>query len=243
MFSYGLILLAQLACLIHCGRTGRSYYWFFVILFIPILGILGYLIIEIAPGLLRGRSAMRLSRSLNASLDPTRRYRELARSVEMVPSVANLRALADECLLLGRNDEASERYRQAQIGMHAAEPGILLGLAKAELRKGDVAAARLSLERLTAANPAFRSHESELLAALILEAERREAEAIVAYERLLTIFPGEEVKARLALLLAKVGRAEEARALFSEIRRSVECGPAFYRRAQQEWYALAKRYA
>ena len=243
MLSYGLVFLAQLACLVHCFRTGRSYVWLFLIIFIPVLGILAYSIVEIGPGLLRSRSAMRVSSSLHATLDPTRRYRDLARAVETVPSVANLRAFADECLALGRNEEAIDLYRRARIGMHATEPGILLGLAKAELGWGDAAAARATLDELAAADPNFRSHALDLLTALVLEAEQREAEAIAAYERLLRVFPGEEVKARLGLLLAKAGRIDEARALFSEICRSVENGPAFYRRAQQEWYALAKRHA
>ena len=54
MLSYGLILLLQIACLIHAGRTGRPYFWFMIILFVPGLGILAYLAVEVIPGLLRG---------------------------------------------------------------------------------------------------------------------------------------------------------------------------------------------
>ena len=80
MFSYGLILLLQIACLIHAGRTGRPYFWFMIILFVPGLGILAYLVVEVIPGLLRGRTATRLSRTASAGLDPTRQYREFAAS-------------------------------------------------------------------------------------------------------------------------------------------------------------------
>src|ERR1700747_80315 len=80
MLSYGLILLVQIACLIHAGRTGRPYYWFMIILFVPGLGILAYLAVEVIPGLLRGRAATRLSRTVAAGVDPTRQYRELARA-------------------------------------------------------------------------------------------------------------------------------------------------------------------
>ena len=64
MHSYGLILLAQIACLIHAGRTGRPYFWFMIILFVPGLGILAYLAVEVIPGLLRGRAAARLSQTV-----------------------------------------------------------------------------------------------------------------------------------------------------------------------------------
>jgi hypothetical protein len=36
---------------------------------------------------------------------------------------------------------------------------------------------------------------------------------------------------------------QRARAIFAEIRKSVERGPAFYRRAQREWYEIARRHA
>jgi hypothetical protein len=82
MVSYGLILLVQIACMIHAGRTGRPYFWFMIILFVPGLGVLAYLAVEVIRGLLRGRTAARLSRTVSVGLDPTRQYREFARAVE-----------------------------------------------------------------------------------------------------------------------------------------------------------------
>lgn len=243
MLSYGLVLLAQIACMIHAGRTGRPYFWFMIILFIPGLGILAYLAVEVVPGLLRGRSAARISKSVVAGLDPTRRYRELADAVETVPSVDNLRALADECACLRRFEEAIGLYRKALNGLHETDPGIMLRLADAELQKGDAAAAGATLGRLSAANPDFSSSEADLLEAKILEAEGRWPEAIAAYEQLSATHPGEEAKGRMALLLVKTGAEERARSVFAEIRKSVERSPAFYRRAQREWYDLARRYA
>lgn len=240
---YGLILLAQIACMIHAGRTGRPYYWFLIILFAPGLGILAYLAVEVLPGLLRGRAAAKLSQTVAGGLDPTRQYRALADAVETVPSVANLRALADECARLGRYDEAIDLYNKALTGLHETDPGVLVGLARAEFDKGDAAAAGATLDRLFAANVDFKSDEADLLAARILEAQGRTQEALAAYERLRTIYPGEEVKGRMALLLLKTGSEQRARALFAEIRKSVERGPAFYRRAQRDWYQVARRYA
>jgi hypothetical protein len=196
VFSYGFILLAQIACLIHAGRTGRPYFWFMIILFVPGLGILAYLAVEVIPGLLRGRAAARLSHTVSAGLDPARQYREFARAVEALPSVANLRALADECVRLGRYGEAIDLYKNALTGMHETEPGTLLGLATAEFRKGDVEAGGATLDRLFAANPDFRSPDADLLAARILEASGRVPEALSAYERLSTTYPGEEAKGR-----------------------------------------------
>src|SRR5277367_5315800 len=51
----------------------------------------------------------------------------VARAVETVPSVANLRALADECVRLERHAEAIDLYNSALTGMHETEPGAMLG--------------------------------------------------------------------------------------------------------------------
>jgi hypothetical protein len=160
-----------------------------------------------------------------------------------VPSVANLRALADECVRLGHYDEAIDLYKSALTGMHETEPGAMLGLATAEFRKGDTDAAGATLDRLFAANPDFSSAEADLLAAPVLEASGRLPEALSAYERLSATYPGEEAKGRMALLLQKTGAEQRARAIFVEIRKSVERAPAFYRRAQREWYEIARRHA
>jgi hypothetical protein len=47
----------------------------------------------------------------------------------------------------------------------------------------------------------------------------------------------------MALLLQRTGAEQRACAIFAEIRKSIERGPAFYRRAQREWYEIARRHA
>jgi hypothetical protein len=61
------------------------------------------------------------------------------------------------------------------------------------------------------------------------------AEALSAYERLCATYPGEEAKGRMALLLQRTGAEQRARAIFAEIRKSIERGPAFYRRRSPSW--------
>jgi hypothetical protein len=75
------------------------------------------------------------------------------------------------------------------------------------------------------------------------QARGRLPEALSAYERLCATYPGEEAKGRMALLLRRTGAEQRAGAIFAEIRKSVERGPAFYRRAQREWYEIALRHA
>jgi hypothetical protein len=242
MVSYGLILLVQIACMLHAGRTGRPYFWFMIILFVPGLGILAYLAVEVIPGLLRGRTAARLSWTVSVSLDPTRQYREFARAVETLPSVANLRALADNASVSGVMTRPLTSIRARSQG----------GMRQNPTRCSD--SPWPSFERAMPTRPArpstafsrrtrLSTPPKPILAARILEAEDRLPEALSAYERLSATYPGEEAKGRMALLLQRTGAEQRARAIFAEIRKSVERGPAFYRQAQREWYEIARRYA
>ena len=34
-----LSLLAQIACAVHVVRTGRNYYWIYIVVFVPVVGM------------------------------------------------------------------------------------------------------------------------------------------------------------------------------------------------------------
>ena len=87
-------LLLQIGLAIHAYRTGRMNPWLWIILFLPGIGSLLYLILEVAPELMSGRTANRMKRNLVSTVDPGRDYRTLARDVEIAPTVHNRLRLA-----------------------------------------------------------------------------------------------------------------------------------------------------
>ena len=117
----------------------------------------------------------------------------------------------------------------------------MLGLAKAQFGQGHAQPARETLDALIAANPDFRSSDGHLLYARSLEALGDTAAALHEYEALVQGYPGEEGRARYALLLRKAGQDDKARALFAEILKRSSVSPGYYRRDQREWIDLAKR--
>ena len=109
--SYGaLLLLLQIALGIHAYRTGRMTPWLWIILFLPGLGSLMYIILELGPELISGSAAARVKRDLVATVDPGRDYRNLTREVEIAPTVQNRLHLAEECMRLGRVEEAGRLF-------------------------------------------------------------------------------------------------------------------------------------
>ncbi|EQD66649.1 conserved hypothetical protein, membrane [mine drainage metagenome] len=62
--------IVSLPLIIHCIKTGRSWIWVFVMLFLPLLGALAYTAVEILPELVRGRTGHRAARGLKKAIDP-----------------------------------------------------------------------------------------------------------------------------------------------------------------------------
>ena len=236
-----LILLAQIACAVHVVRTGRNMIWIFLIIFVPVLGMAIYFFAEILPELMGGRTARRAASGMAQALDPGRSLREAQRRVEITPTAENKAALAEALLAAGKPADAVALYREALTGIHATDPGTMLGLARALFADGNPAEVQKVLEELRAANPEYNSPEGHLLYARSLEAQGKADAALKEYEALANYYPGQEARCRYAMLLQASGRGDEARRIFQEVCQLIEYGPRHQRRAQREWYDLAKR--
>jgi hypothetical protein len=238
---YGLLSIGlQIALAIHAYRTGRMNPWLWLIVFVPGLGCLLYVILELLPEWTSGRTARRLRAGATATLDPGRRYREFLRAVEIAPTVQNKMNLAEEALRLGRAEEAVRLYDESAVGIHATEPGILLGLARARFATGDFAGTLAAIETLRAANPDHHKPDTDLMRARSLDALGNTPEALSVYAALADSYPGEEARARYADLLSRTGDVSASRAEYQEIIRRVELQGGTYRKMQREWYDRAR---
>ena len=236
-----LILLAQIACAVHVARTGRSYLWIGLVLFVPVIGLAAYFLAEILPEMSRSRSARQTVTGLARALDPGGGLREALRRVEITPTAENKAALAAEYLAAGQPAQSAALYRDALTGVHATDPGMMLGLARALFAEGDLPETQAVLERLRQANPEYHSPEGHLIYARSLESQGKQAEALREYAALVNYYPGQDARCRYAMLLRQSGRAAEARKLFEEVCQAIDYGPRHQRREQREWYDLAKR--
>jgi hypothetical protein len=235
------VLVAQILCAVHVMKTGRPYYWIFIVIFAPMVGMIAYFIVEVLPELSGSRTARQAAAGVGRALDPGRAMREAERNLQMTPTVGNKAALADIYLEVGRADEAAALYRDTLTGFHATDPGLLHGLARAEFARGNFAEVERVLDALRDANPNFQSAECHLLYARAMEEQGKVEPALHEYAALAPYYPGQEARCRYALLLQKSGEHREAQQLFREICQSVEMSPRHARRLQREWYDIARR--
>ena len=234
-----LILLLQIWCGVHAARHGHLVPWIFIIIFAPLIGCAIYIIMVMAPEM--ERAGAKAATSVTKALDPDRDYRQRLREVEMVGSADAKKALAEECIRRSDFAQAAEIYENAAIGIHADDPALLHGLARARFLNNDPAGAQKALDDLRAADPDWTSPDAHLLYARALEAQGKVGEALEEYQALIAYFPGEEARSRYALLLQKEGRVDDARSLFEQVVKSVDGAPKHYRRAQHDWLQVARR--
>src|SRR6185437_6502462 len=94
---------------------------------------------------------------------------------------------------------------------------------------------------LQAADPSYVSADAHLLYARALEGQDKTADALAEYRRLVGYYPGEEARARFAMLLEKTGARDEAMDVYREIVKLLDGAPARYKKAQKEWGDIARR--
>lgn len=238
-----LVFAAAIACAIHAGKTGRPQYWIYILILVPGLGTFAYVLFELVPEWMNSYQGRKTARSVGRLVDPEGTYRALRDAVETGPTVETMSKLAEECIELRRFDEAASLYGRCLQGMHASDPHLLLGLARAQFGTEQFDAAKATLDRLRAENPGFQSADGHLLYARALEGLGDFAAARGEFEALIGYFPGPEATCRYALMLQKLGETQRAQAMFADIKRRLDRSPRHVRKMQEEWYAIASRNA
>ena len=237
----GLVLIVGflIAMCVHVVRTGRELFWIWIILIIfPPVGALVYFIAIVAPELFRGPTARKLGRAAKDTLDPARAYRDAKAAHDMAPTVHNQMKLATAASELGHHAEAEALYAVAMQGVHADDPALLLGRAKALIELGRPAEALPLLEQLTE-DKEGQTPQAVLALARALEGLGRAHDANNAYEWAAPRFPGLEGVARQAAFLAREGRRPEAEAALAEIDRRIERANPHFRKEARVWRDFA----
>jgi hypothetical protein len=210
-------VLIQFCFAYHVFRTGRPYWWIFIIMGFPVMGCIIYYLVEVFPGSREQRSAHKAARRIANALEPTADLRKRAAELEVCGSVENRRALAEECIRHQMFDEALKLYESCVEGPFARDAALLYGLARAAVEAGAWQKASATIERLRDADPKSRPLEVRLLEARVLEGPGEIDAAIAVYRELVPVFVGLEARVRYAQLLTRRGQQEAAVHMFNEV--------------------------
>ena len=242
MFTQATLLHLMIAVglAVHAMKTGRSQWWLFILLLVPLIGSIAYVVIELIPAMFRSQGAKKVATEIGAVLDPDKEWRERVQQAELVDSVDAKRALAEECEKKGMWADAIRLYEAAATGIFADDPAVLIGLARAQLGGGHAATALATLDKLEDVQPRPRNQEAHLLHARAFEALGRTDDALAEYDDVSRYYAGFEAKARYGLLLLKQGRVNQAREMFMDVVRASSARPVAIAPGDKEWIRIAK---
>lgn len=238
----GVVLLIQLCFAYHALKTGRPYWWLFVIMAFPVMGCVLYYFIEVFPSSRESRKAEQAARAIAKAWDPERTLREKVADLESCGSVENRVQLAKACMNHRMYADAATLYRSCLNGVYEKDPDIRFGLANAHLMNGSYSEALEMARKVRADQPAYRKAEVGMTIAKALEGAERLDDALAEYKVLADIFPGEEGRWRYAALLARLQRGADAQEVLGRMLRNSERMPEHYREAQGEWLKLAREH-
>lgn len=212
-----LVLFIQFCFAYHALKTGRPYWWIFVIMAFPVMGCVIYYFVEVFPGSREHRTAHKTARKLAKALQPDADLKRRAEELEICGSVDNKRALAVECGAHGMHAEAAKLYESALQGPFSNDASLIFGLAGAAIENADWNKAAGALQRLKTEAPKFRRHEVQLLEARFMEGRGENDAALGLYRELVPVFVGLEARYRYGALLSRLGQHQAALQVFDEL--------------------------
>jgi len=212
-----LILLIQFCFVYHVFKTGRPYWWMFVIMAFPVMGCVIYYFVEVFPGSREERSARKTARNLVRALQPDAELKKKADEISVCGSLDNKLALAAECMNHQMYDDAAKLYESCLNGAYAADGAILFGLARAAVEGGDWNRAADAIARLKAHAARTRPAEVQLLEARILEGRGETQAALSAYRAVLPAFVGLEARYRYGRLLMRLGMQDAGLEVMNDV--------------------------
>jgi hypothetical protein len=236
-----LTVALQVIAVVHLFRTGRSMIWLTVIIFLPVVGVLAYFIIEVLPSFGQNPAARKALSRARKAIDPNRGVREGSLNYERSQNVDTASKLAAELTKAGRHDEAIRVCMEARTGLFEDDPKILLALANAQFAANRYSDVIATLDYLRDKNPGFRSADGHLVYARALDESGATTRALEEYAALVNYYPGAEARVRQAMLYKKTGDNARATELFAALLKDARLAPKHFRRSEREWIELAER--
>lgn len=224
-----LSVLVQVALIVHIVKTGRNTTWLWIVLMLPGAGSIAYLIVEVLPDLMNGRSGRQVTRKVQSVVNPNRDINAASREYAKANTVENSMRLADEYLSQGVYDKAKTLYQKCLSGLYADDPELLYGLAQSQFGLDEFAGVVQTLDELKTKNPGYRNADAHLIYARSLAGLERVDEAQHEFTALHSYFPGPAASFYYGLFLKSQGKVDEANDIFRQIQATAKIADKHYR--------------
>lgn len=202
----------QVYCAYHCYTKKNEYYWYFAIIFLPVIGCLAYLFINI----IRERDIEKVQENFVTAINPTKKIKDLEKKLKFSETFVNQVALGDAYLEAELFDKAIENYEASLKDVFKNDFYATSKLQEAYYYSTRFNESMACAEKIQD-DPKFKKSRAAFLYAMALDKTERVEEA----EKLLKTFnaPYSRYQERLELskFFIRNDKAEQAREILQEI--------------------------
>ncbi|NKI33387.1 PLDc N-terminal domain-containing protein [Croceivirga thetidis] len=209
---YYLIIALQGFCVYHCYTNRNNYYWIFAIIFLPVIGSLLYLFMNV----FKRRDLEKAQDELVKTLNPTKKIKDLQKKLSFSETFENRVALADAYMENANYDEAIALYSEALKDMFANDYYVLSRLQEAYFKVSNFEKV-LEISEQIKTNPSFKKSSANLIYAKILEKEGAYSEAEEQFRLFDAPYNYYAQRLELAQFLLRRDKKEDAEQVLQEI--------------------------
>lgn len=209
---YYLIIGLQGYCVYHAIKNRNEYYWFFAIIFLPVLGSIIYLFTQV----FNKKDIDTVQKELVSVINPTKKVRDLQKQVGFADTFQNRVLLGDAYYEIGDYPSGIGEFEIALSGSHAKDVGVIKRLIEGyyQTSQNDKVVSYAEKIRDT---PDFIGSRSQFLFGLSLEEVGRSEEAEENLKAIDKRYSNYEERYQLATFLVKKGKKQDAKEILKEI--------------------------
>ncbi|WP_166965773.1 hypothetical protein [Yeosuana marina] len=214
---YYLIIILQAYCLYHLFKYRNQFYWVFVILFIPLIGCVIYLIIHVY----NKRDADKIQENVVSIINPTKRIRDLEKTLQFSETYQNKVNLADAYAEIKAFDKAIPHYLSALEGNFQNDFYVIEQLIKSYFAIEDYENVILYAEKIID-HTEFKKTRSQFLYGLSLEKIGKLEEAETNLKEIDVRFSFYEERFILAKFLINQNKVQDGKDILDEIHKEAQ---------------------
>ena len=214
---YTPVLILQAFCLYHAYRNNSEQRWYWLILFIPVIGCALYLYHHFY-----SRSSLQnISEGVKGIVNTNYKLEQLEKAYRFSNNLANRVNLADAYVVYGRYDEAIALYQECLVGFMAEDPVLRMKLLSAYFYSGDYETA-IKYGRQLESEKTFRDAEEHIGYAWALHHAGRTDEARSRFESMDRSFTNYKHRIEYCKFLQQTNRLEDLKTKLTELTEEVE---------------------
>lgn len=214
---YTPVLILQAFCLFHAYRNNSEQRWYWLIIFIPVIGCALYLYHHFY-----SRSSLQnISEGVKGIVNTNHKLEQFEKAYRFSNNLTNRINLADAFVSCGRYGEAIALYQESLVGFMAEDPALRMKILSAHFFNGDYDTA-IAYGRELESEKTFRDADEHIGYAWALHRAGRTDDARSRFESMDRSFTNYKHRIAYCKFLQETNRLEDLKAKLLELSDEIE---------------------